>query len=57
MSIFRDRDLASYVADARRAVQEKVVFPAGSYALWSGQFEYLVRAEAKLKLVVPATCC
>jgi Cu(I)/Ag(I) efflux system membrane protein CusA/SilA len=52
---FRDRDLAGFVADARRAVQEKVVFPAGTYAVWSGQFEYLERAEARLQLVVPAT--
>jgi Cu(I)/Ag(I) efflux system membrane protein CusA/SilA len=52
---FRDRDLAGFVADARRAVQEKVVFPSGTYAVWSGQFEYLERAEAKLKIVVPAT--
>ena len=52
---FRDRDLAGFVADARRAVQEKVVFPPGTYALWSGQFEYLERAEARLKLVLPAT--
>ncbi len=52
---FRDRDLAGFVADARRAVQQKVVFPPGTYAIWSGQFEYLERAEAKLKLVVPAT--
>ena len=52
---FRDRDLAGYVADARRAVQETVTFPPGAYAIWSGQFEYLERAEAKLRLVVPAT--
>jgi Cu(I)/Ag(I) efflux system membrane protein CusA/SilA len=52
---FRDRDLAGYVADARKAVQEKVAFPSGTYAVWSGQFEYLERAEARLKLVVPAT--
>jgi Cu(I)/Ag(I) efflux system membrane protein CusA/SilA len=52
---FRDRDLAGYVADARKAVQEKVVFPPGTYAVWSGQFEYLERAEAKLRIVVPAT--
>jgi copper/silver efflux system protein len=52
---FRDRDLGSYVADAQRAVQEKVKFPPGTYAVWSGQFEYLERAEAKLKIVVPAT--
>ena len=52
---FRGRDLAGYVADARKAVQEKVAFPPGTYAVWSGQFEYLERAEAKLKIVVPAT--
>jgi Cu(I)/Ag(I) efflux system membrane protein CusA/SilA len=52
---FRDRDLGGYVADARRAVQEKVKFPPGSYALWSGQFEFLERAEARLQIVVPAT--
>jgi Cu(I)/Ag(I) efflux system membrane protein CusA/SilA len=52
---FRDRDLAGFVADARRAVQENVAFPAGTYAVWSGQFEYLERAEARLRLVVPAT--
>ncbi len=32
-----------------------MVFPPGTYAVWSGQFEYLERAEAKLKIVVPAT--
>jgi len=52
---FRGRDLGGYVADARRAVQEKVTLPAGTYLVWSGQFEYLERAEAKLKVVVPAT--
>ncbi|HZX84616.1 MAG TPA: efflux RND transporter permease subunit, partial [Reyranella sp.] len=52
---FRDRDLAGYVTDARKAVQEKVKFPPGTLAVWSGQFEYLERAEAKLKIVVPAT--
>ncbi len=52
---YRDRDLGSYVAEARRAVQEKVEFPPGSYAIWSGQFEFLERAEARLQIVVPAT--
>ena len=52
---FRDRDLGGYVADARKAVQEKVVFPPGNRAVWSGQFEYLQRAEARLRIVVPAT--
>jgi Cu(I)/Ag(I) efflux system membrane protein CusA/SilA len=52
---FRDRDLGGYVSDARRAVQEKVKFPPGSYAVWSGQFEFLQRAEARLQVVVPVT--
>ena len=51
----RDRDIGSYVADARRAVNEKVKFPPGYYATWSGQFEYMERAEAKMKIVVPIT--
>ena len=51
----RDRDLAGYVADARKAVAAQVTLPAGSYIQWSGQFEYLERAEARLKIVVPMT--
>ena len=51
----RDRDIGSYVADARKAVTEKVKFPPGYYATWSGQFEYMERAEAKMKIVVPIT--
>ncbi|MBI3480886.1 MAG: efflux RND transporter permease subunit, partial [Nitrosomonadales bacterium] len=51
----RDRDIGSYVADARRAVSEKVKFPPGYYATWSGQFEYMERAQAKMKIVVPIT--
>jgi Cu(I)/Ag(I) efflux system membrane protein CusA/SilA len=49
------RDIGSYVADARQAVAEQVRFPAGNYVTWSGQFEYMERAMAKLKLVVPFT--
>jgi len=51
----RDRDLGGFVADARRAVAEKVKFPPGYYALWSGQFEYYERAQARLAVVVPLT--
>jgi Cu(I)/Ag(I) efflux system membrane protein CusA/SilA len=50
-----DRDIGSYVAEARRVVAEKVTFPAGTYISWSGQFEYMERAMEKLKLVVPFT--
>jgi copper/silver efflux system protein len=51
----RDRDLGGYVADAQRAVQAGVAFPPGAYVVWSGQFEYLERAAARLKVVVPLT--
>ncbi|MBJ7535770.1 efflux RND transporter permease subunit [Rhodomicrobium vannielii ATCC 17100] len=49
------RDLGSYVADARKAVVDNVKFPTGTYVQWSGQFEYMQRAIAKLKIVVPLT--
>jgi Cu(I)/Ag(I) efflux system membrane protein CusA/SilA len=51
----RDRDLGGYVADAKAAVAASVQFPPGAYVVWSGQFEYLERAKAKLKVVVPVT--
>jgi Cu(I)/Ag(I) efflux system membrane protein CusA/SilA len=49
----RGRDLASVVADARRAVAESVKLPAGVSVGWSGQFEYLERAVERLLLVIP----
>ncbi|MFH1344348.1 MAG: CusA/CzcA family heavy metal efflux RND transporter, partial [Pseudomonadota bacterium] len=49
------RDLGGYVADAQAAVATGVVLPAGYSLGWSGQFEYLERAEARLKIVVPLT--
>jgi copper/silver efflux system protein len=51
----RDRDIGRYVADARKAVSEQVKFPPGYYATWSGQFEAMERAIAKMKVVVPLT--
>ena len=51
----RDRDIGGYVGDAQKAVQEQVKFPPGYYATWSGQFEYMERAKAKLAVVVPFT--
>jgi copper/silver efflux system protein len=49
------RDLGGYVADAQRAVQERVKFPPGYHIEWSGQFEYLERAKARLQTVIPLT--
>jgi Cu(I)/Ag(I) efflux system membrane protein CusA/SilA len=51
----RERDIASYVAEARRAVAAKVKFPPGTHATWSGQFEYMERAAERMKIVVPGT--
>ena len=50
-----DRDLRGYVEEAQRAVRERVVLPAGYRLVWAGQYEHLVRAEERLKLVVPFT--
>jgi Cu(I)/Ag(I) efflux system membrane protein CusA/SilA len=49
------RDIGGYVADAQKAVADNVKLPAGTYLEWSGQFEYMQRAIAKLKIVVPLT--
>ena len=51
----RGRDLRSAVRDMQRAVAEKVKVAPGISVSWSGQFEYLERATARLKVVVPAT--
>ncbi len=51
----RGRDLKSAVQDMQRAVAAKVRLPPGYSISWSGQFEFLERATAKLKLVVPFT--
>jgi Cu(I)/Ag(I) efflux system membrane protein CusA/SilA len=51
----RGRDLRSAVRDMQAAVSKAVPMPAGYSLSWSGQFEYLERATAKMKVVVPFT--
>ncbi|MCU0937637.1 MAG: efflux RND transporter permease subunit [Burkholderiaceae bacterium] len=51
----RGRDLRGAVLDMQRAVAEQVPLPPGYSVSWSGQFEFLERAAAKLQLVVPFT--
>ena len=51
----RDADLGAYVQAAQEAVARDVTFPPGYYATWSGQYEYMQRAIAKMKIVVPVT--
>ena len=49
------RDLAAVVADLRAGIHAKVKLEPGISLAYSGQFEYMERANARLKLVVPAT--
>ena len=51
----RGRDIASVVADLRGAISADVALPPGMSLSYSGQFEFLERANERLKLVVPAT--
>ena len=51
----RGRDLASVAGDLRQAVAKQVDLPTGVSVAYSGQFEFLERALARMKLVVPAT--
>ncbi len=48
-------DVGTYVKRAQQAVLEKVSMPPGYSVSWSGQYEYMQRAEKRLKLVVPLT--
>lgn len=50
-----DRDLGSYVADAQQVVRESIDLPAGYSLVWSGQYEYMVRAKERLSIVAPVT--
>lgn len=51
----RERDLKSAVDQMQREVSEQVKLPEGISLTWSGQYEYLERATAKLKIVLPFT--
>ena len=51
----RGRDLRTVVKEMQAAVSKEIKLPPGMSVSWSGQFEYLERASAKLKIVVPAT--
>ena len=51
----RGRDLGSWVAEAQQVVREQVELPAGYSITWSGQYEYMQRANERLTQVVPVT--
>lgn len=51
----RGRDIGSFVAQAKAEVDKQLVLPAGYALTWSGQYEYMERAKARLAYVVPLT--
>lgn len=51
----RGRDIGSFVDEAKAEVNKQLVLPAGYALTWSGQYEYMERAKARLAYVVPLT--
>ena len=50
-----DRDIGSYVKEAKALVSKELKFPAGVALAWSGQYENMARVREKLKLIIPIT--
>ncbi|OQW47467.1 MAG: cation transporter [Proteobacteria bacterium SG_bin7] len=50
-----DRDPGGYVEDAKAAVKREVKIPPGYFISWTGQYEYLERMQARMKIVLPLT--
>jgi len=48
-------DIGGYVSKAKQVIADKVNIPPGYTLEWSGQFEYMERASAKMRIVIPAT--
>jgi Cu(I)/Ag(I) efflux system membrane protein CusA/SilA len=48
-------DIGGFVREAKKVLAAQVVIPAGYTLTWSGQFEYMERAAARLRIVTPAT--
>jgi Cu(I)/Ag(I) efflux system membrane protein CusA/SilA len=51
----RNIDIGTYVESAKQAVAESIELPPGYTINWSGQYEYMQRAEQRLMVVVPLT--
>jgi Cu(I)/Ag(I) efflux system membrane protein CusA/SilA len=51
----RGIDVGTYVQNARKVIEEQVNFPEGYSLVWSGQYEYMARAQKRLQVVVPIT--
>lgn len=51
----KSSDIGGFVSSAKQLISENVTIPAGVSILWSGQFEYMIRAAKRLQIVVPIT--
>ena len=51
----RDIDVGTYVQNAKKVVESQIDFPEGYSIVWSGQYEYMQRAQQRLRLVIPIT--
>jgi len=51
----KDIDVGTYVENAKKVVDAKLQLPAGYSIVWSGQYEYMQRAQQRLRIVVPVT--
>ncbi|MFY9269528.1 MAG: CusA/CzcA family heavy metal efflux RND transporter [Candidatus Manganitrophaceae bacterium] len=49
----RGRDIGSFVEEAERTIKERVTIPTGYWTTWGGQFEQMISATKRLKIVVP----
>jgi Cu(I)/Ag(I) efflux system membrane protein CusA/SilA len=47
------RDIGGYVKEAKRVIKEKLKLPPGYSLSWSGQYEFKLRAEERLKILLP----
>ncbi|PLX48288.1 MAG: CusA/CzcA family heavy metal efflux RND transporter [Desulfobacteraceae bacterium] len=48
-------DVGTYVKKAQEVVRENIKLPPGYSMIWSGQYEYMIRAQKRLMIVVPMT--
>ncbi len=48
-------DVGTYVKNAKQVVDKEIDFPEGYSLVWSGQYEYMQRAQQRLRIVIPIT--
>lgn len=51
----KDRDIGGYVKEAKKKVEEHLKLPPGYFLKWTGQYEFLERIQALMRIVVPIT--